>query len=417
MADFNRPFGEALDYFRQKVNLPTKTWRDIEGRTHDRTFVVAGATKEALLNDLRKAVDDAIAKGTRLDEFTRQFDQIASKNGWTGFKGDGSAAGRAWRARTIYETNIRTAYAAGRYRQMTDPDMQKLRPYWQYKHGFIRKPKAPRSSHLALDGMILRCDDPAWDELYPPNGWGCTCGVVPLSRRQLERLGRSAPDPSPNLPRRKVADPATGAVESVPQGIGFGWNHAPGKDWTDGVIPPELQKPLTAGADTPDAGSPPAKNLPPLREFARPSRAPELPEDKPAEFYVDKILDIVGARRGPDGAKLIRDKAGQTIAISDSMFKQGNGEWKVFKHNRATQLLRAFEAITDPDEIWVDWEKRRDTGEMQLKRRYVRFDPLKAVFSAFSWSNDGWQGSSLFPTKEAYIEGQRHGALLYRRPK
>ncbi|WP_150212871.1 PBECR2 nuclease fold domain-containing protein [Candidatus Tokpelaia sp.] len=376
---------------------------------------------EFMFYDLRQAVDDALAKGTRLDEFTKNFESTAAKHGWTGWTGEGSPAGRAWRARTIYETNLRTAYAAGRYKQMTDPDMVKARPYWQYKHGFTRRPKAPRSHHLALDGLILRCDDLAWNEIYPPNGWGCTCGVVPLSRRQMERLGRTEPDPSPNLPKRRVIDPATGETELVPQGISPGWNHAPGKDWAEGLIPKELQKPLADSRDTPDKGTPPPANLVPLRQIARPSKAEELPEGKSAEYYVDRILAAVGARRGPDGAKLIRDKAGQVVAVSDAMFKDGAGHWKVFKAGRAGNLLKAFEALTDPDEIWVDWERRRDTGEMQLKRRYVRFDPDLAVFSAFSWGKDGWGGSTLFPTRgssgkrERYIEGQRHGALLYRR--
>ncbi|SDR40482.1 hypothetical protein [Pseudovibrio sp. Tun.PSC04-5.I4] len=33
---------------------------------HDRSFVVAGATKDALLEDFQKAIDGAIAKGTPL---------------------------------------------------------------------------------------------------------------------------------------------------------------------------------------------------------------------------------------------------------------------------------------------------------------------------------------------------------------
>jgi len=420
---FQKPFREAIDYFRQKINLPTKTWRDMEGRAHDRAFVVAGATKEALLNDLRKAVDDAIAGGVRLDEFNRSFEKIAARHGWTGWKGAGTAAGRAWRARTIYETSLRTAYAAGRYRQMSDPDMVKVRPYWQYRHGFTRKPKSPRLNHLRLDGLVLRCDDPAWDKIYPPNGWGCTCGVVPLSQRQLARMGKTGPDASPHLPARPVEDPATGETVQVPEGIGFGFDHAPGKDWAEGLIPPELQKPLRSGDDTPDKGSAPPADLVPLRDIARPSRAPELPEGKPAEYYVDAVLGMVGARRGPDGAKLVRDRAGHAIAVSDSMFKDGAGAWKVFKAARATSLLKAFEALTDPDEIWVDWEKRQDTGTMQLKRRYLRLDPAKAVFAAFSWGNNGWAGNTLFattgnkPEGERYIEKQRHGALLYRRKK
>ncbi|KAA6405954.1 PBECR2 nuclease fold domain-containing protein [Candidatus Tokpelaia sp.] len=60
---------------------------------------------------------------------------------------------------------------------------------------------------------------------------------------------------------------------------------------------------------------------------------------------------------------------------------------------------------------------------LPLKCRYVRFDPIRAVFSAFSWGSTGWSGNTLFSTKgnkekdERYIERQQHGALLYRRKK
>ena len=39
------PFQEQIDFFRQKLNLPTEHWNDIWRDAHDRAFVVAGATK------------------------------------------------------------------------------------------------------------------------------------------------------------------------------------------------------------------------------------------------------------------------------------------------------------------------------------------------------------------------------------
>ncbi len=89
MDDFTVPFQEAIDFFRQKVTIPSKTWRDILGRSHDRAFVVAGATKEALLADLRAEIDQAIAGKTTLADFRAKFDEIVAHHGWSGFAGDG----------------------------------------------------------------------------------------------------------------------------------------------------------------------------------------------------------------------------------------------------------------------------------------------------------------------------------------
>ena len=123
----NLPFNEAIKFFRQKINLPTEKWTDIMDGMHSRAFVVAGAMKSELLSDLRTAVDKAISKGTSLGEFRKDFDKAVKKYGWS-YKGQ-----RGWRTATIFNTNVRTAYAAGKYKQMQDPDILKALPYWRYR--------------------------------------------------------------------------------------------------------------------------------------------------------------------------------------------------------------------------------------------------------------------------------------------
>ena len=182
------PFAEQIEFFRGKLNLPTAAWTDIWQAQHDRAFVVAGAARDALLADLRAAVDSAIAEGTTIAQFRRDFDSIVAKHGWS-HKG-----GRAWRTRVIYGTNLRTSYAAGRYRQMKE--IADRRPYWRYRHSHASE--HPREEHLAWDGLILPHDDPWWDTHYGPNGWGCKCYVEALSQRDLERLRKSGPDKAPD---------------------------------------------------------------------------------------------------------------------------------------------------------------------------------------------------------------------------
>ena len=65
------PFEEAIAFFRNKVNLPTTRWTDVWKQAHDSAFMVAGAAKADLLNDLRAAVDEAISQGTTLAQFRR----------------------------------------------------------------------------------------------------------------------------------------------------------------------------------------------------------------------------------------------------------------------------------------------------------------------------------------------------------
>ncbi len=199
------PFPEAIEH-----------WDDIAGQAHDQYFTVAGATKADLLKDLHEAVRKGIAEGATLAEFRKDFDKAVAKHGWEDFTGSDTPGGIAWRTEVIYGTNLRTAYAAGRYDQMRA--VAKDRPYLRYHHNDTVL--TPRPEHLAWDGLILAADDPWWQTHLPPNGWGCRCWVESLAERDLQREGRDGPDQAPPSP----IDPKTGA----PVGIDRGWDHTPG---------------------------------------------------------------------------------------------------------------------------------------------------------------------------------------------
>ncbi|MDE2577942.1 MAG: hypothetical protein KGL46_03970 [Hyphomicrobiales bacterium] len=353
---FNSPFKDAIDYHRQKINLPTRTYRDIEGRAHDHAFVVAGATKDDLLADLNKEVDNAIAKGETLEEFSKRFDEIALKNGWLQDKNEKV---RAWRARVVYETNLRTSYQAGRLKQMRDPDVVKVRPYWKYVHGDTRTPLHPRPLHLAWDGLILRADDPWWDTHYPPNGWFCSCGVRNMTERELKRAGKDAPDEAPDYGSRKVEQPGTGEMVDVPNGVDPGWDHAPGADWLASVAP------------APDAPVMDAKPVEPAE----------------AKGFLDALRKFFGAVAGgadhagePTFAPVVlRDPLDTPIAISPAMFKLG-GRW-IGSPDLTRALPDIAKALTAPDEIRIAFA---GDGRKVPTRYYLRDGIVVA------WSKDAW---------------------------
>lgn len=176
---FNTPFSEQLGFFRQKLNLPSERWDDIQKAAHDRAFIVAGAMKADLVGDLRESIDKAIELGTGLEEFRRDFSKAVQKHGWTGWTGEGSAAGEAWRTRVIYQTNMATSYAAGRYRQLTDPHFVALFPFWRYVHNDSVMHPRPLHQHWGAIRLTLRHDHPFWLTHFTPNGWGCQCRVTP----------------------------------------------------------------------------------------------------------------------------------------------------------------------------------------------------------------------------------------------
>jgi len=213
------PFEEQIAFFRKKVNMPTEAWDDLWQQEHQRAFSIAGAARDDLLEDMRKAVDRAVTEGVTIETFRKDFDDIVARYGWA-YKG-----GRDWRTRVIYDANIRTSYQAGRYRQLVA--ISDRRPFWRYRHSPASK--EPREQHLKWDGLILRFDDPWWHTHYPPNGWGCRCFVQSLSERDMEKLGKDGPDTAPDDGTYEWINPKTGEIHVVPNGIDPGWAYNVGE--------------------------------------------------------------------------------------------------------------------------------------------------------------------------------------------
>lgn len=222
------PFAEAIDYLKKKVNIPTKHWDDLWKGMHSRGFMVAGAMNDDLVKDFHDALDKALREGTTAQDFQKNFDDLVQKYGWTYHGTPG------WRSDLIYNTNLGQAYNAGRWKQMTDPDVLRLRPYLTYMHGDSIK---PRPEHVAWHGLTLPADDPWWDTHYPQNGWGCHCYVVSTSERDLESMGKSAPDTAPPIEYYDWKD-RKGLIHQVPVGIDPGFDYNPGKmayDYLPGI--------------------------------------------------------------------------------------------------------------------------------------------------------------------------------------
>jgi hypothetical protein len=216
---FNRPFQPQVDFFQQKLNLPSEHYDDIIQSAHDRAFIVAGATKADLLADLREAVDKAIVEGKSIGWFRKEFDAIVQKHGWEGWTGSDTKAGRDWRTRIIYNTNLSASYAAGRWQQLNDPELLKVMPYWKYVHNDTVR--HPRPLHKAWSGLVLRHDDSWWQTHFPPNGWGCRCRVTAVTAREFK--GDITPDGGTWVKKDRW-----GNSHEVPAGIDYGWDYAPG---------------------------------------------------------------------------------------------------------------------------------------------------------------------------------------------
>jgi len=222
-AIFRKSFAEQVTAFRLRLGslVPSSAWDDLLGNAHDRGFMVAGAVKADLLADLAAAIDKSITEGTGFEAFKRDFRSIVAKRGWTGWTGEDTEVGQGWRMRTIYHTNMRTSYMGGRLAQLRKGNFA----FWIYRHGGSNE---PRLQHLAWDGLILPSDHPFWQIAFPPNGFGCNCRV--FGARSMAGAKRRGGDPAKTLQDGwDQVNPNTSRLD----GIGDGWDHAPGGSVSD----------------------------------------------------------------------------------------------------------------------------------------------------------------------------------------
>lgn len=177
-------YKEAVDYFKQKINLPTRRWNDLEGAMHTRAFTVAGAMRADILLDFRKAVDRAIEKGDSLQDFRNNFYDIANK--WRAADPSFDAKMEkpkygAWRSKVIYQTNMVTAAAAAQERQARAmPDVFTHAKY------ICQMLPGSRDEHKAWNGTVLPVNDPWWEKHSPPNGFGCLCEKEFISKYEMD---------------------------------------------------------------------------------------------------------------------------------------------------------------------------------------------------------------------------------------
>lgn len=210
---------EAIAFLKAKLNVPTATWTDVWQAMHDKAFMVAGAQAEQLVDDFHQAVLKAIEEGRTLDQFRRDFDRIVAEHGWS-YHGS-----RNWRSKVIFQTNIRTSYAAGRSAQIER--LKAKRPYLRYVAVMDDR---TRPAHRAWHDTVLSVDDPWWDTHFPPNGWNCRCTVQSLNARDLKRYGLRVSEAAPDSPLVAKAVKGRGIV-MVPEGIDPGFGYHPGKAW------------------------------------------------------------------------------------------------------------------------------------------------------------------------------------------
>lgn len=226
---------EAIRFFERKGYRIGFDWRDVWQAEHARAFTVAKVTRLDLLETIRGEVDRALRDGLPYESFRRNLTPILQKARWWGVQtvidpATGQVVeaelGSPRRLRIIFDTNLRTARAAGRWERIERNKAR--RPYLRYSQ--IQRPTR-RDEHVPFHGLVRPVDDPVWDRIYPPNGWRCGCSVQALTERQAKRRGITPQAESRRILRDQTVyrNKRTGEVSNVTNGVHPAFDYHVGK--------------------------------------------------------------------------------------------------------------------------------------------------------------------------------------------
>lgn len=427
---FDLPPQDALQFFRSKGYQISLNWTDVWQQQHGRAFTVAKIAQYSLLEEIRRSLDEALANGETFQSWKTRIVPILREKGWWGPVNSQEITGTSdtvnvtpRRLRVIYDTNLRTARAAGQWARIQAAAAQ--RPYLRYSAVLDRR---TRPEHRAWHGTVLPVDHPWWRTHFPPNGWFCRCNVQQLSERDLERYGYSV---SPSAPpgRPTLYRSSTGFESVVPPGVDPGFGHNPGEVFWASIAPRLRDDPVR----------------PPVIRAA----AGELPELTPRSLPATELLDqFAGSAPGnaevnaaalaawADAVKpylaadmpVIVDPTDTPVIIDNAVWTDAGGTIKITKRGRARFLKLIARTMAEPDEVWHQWvldnpDKRppgsdpRKAGLVRkLLARYRIDGEVRLIAVMLEIGDQGWRVITAFlADRDRYFQAERSGTLAYRR--
>ena len=297
------------------------------------------------------------------------------------------------RLQLIFDTNVRQAAAAGQWQRMLRN--QRTHPFARY---VAMDDDRTRPQHRAWHNVTLPLDDPWWSTHRPPNGYRCRCRMIGVTQREydqgevLDRPGAETDRKAPivRAPMAKTAppealrdwrNPATGAIEKIPDGIDPGFDYNPGTTGrsqafeamvqaklarmlpavaeaasTAGVLPPRVAKEVPGQDNWVTLGLTDLRDMPP--SMAAPNLLAPGATVQDAVQVLREALDVP-----TNGARFVETPTG-LVAIFDKLLSHVV-EKRLDRRERFGSFV--LPTLQQPDEVW---ETAYD--DATTRRRFIK---------------------------------------------
>lgn len=185
-------FDEAMEWFEKRVPIAEKDLEKLSKEAQKQAFTIAGVNQMSVVMTVFDEMQKAVEQGEPIQEFRKRV-KAKLRGQWT----------KATSARldTIFITSTQTAYNSGRFKQLSDPDVVKTRPFWVFDAVMD-----DRTTHICqtLNGLTLPANAAEWANNYPPMHHRCRSGVRSERRSTVTRRGgptKKGDIPNPKVPR------------------------------------------------------------------------------------------------------------------------------------------------------------------------------------------------------------------------
>lgn len=170
------PFDEAVQFFRDKHVISEAEFDALRDRFRAGGFIARRLATERLRQVARDSIQRLLEQGLTIPECVQQIRDAES---------DASASLGITPVSSSYldnviRTNVATAYGAGRWQAMTDPNVVALRPWQQFRTAGDNR---VRSGHRALNGLVFASGSELAARYAPPLFYQCFPGETVVQGR------------------------------------------------------------------------------------------------------------------------------------------------------------------------------------------------------------------------------------------
>lgn len=218
---FELDANELVALIEAKSPRAIGNWRELGAEEYARSFTAAQTIGYDVVHDLYEGLLANLAEEDATEgDFAARVMPVLRRKGWLPDLSDQALQTRLF---LIYDTNLRTSQATGRWARI-----QRTKLALPYLLGFTAKdervrhpPKDKLHDHRAFEGILLPVDHSFWLDYFPPLGFRCRCSVVQRTRGQVARAGLAVTSEAELAERRERLGPP--------------WGFSPARDSLGGV--------------------------------------------------------------------------------------------------------------------------------------------------------------------------------------